>query len=613
MAGEPTERRDATRDVVLLRRLIAEARPLRGQVLVFLAINLLSVPLTLLAPVPLALAVDGVVRGEPVGDLLRALLPAGIENSTTGLLVFATVLLGLIALLTELQRLASSVVGTRTGERLELDLRSRIFSHAQRLSLSFHDSRGVFDTVYRILNDASSIQWVAIYGLAPFVTALLTLAGMFVVTARVDPALAGVALLIAPVLVLLTHISRARLRDGWIDVKERDSRSLSVLQEALGALRVVRAFGREAHEESRFTTQSEGRLQAHVRVVKLDGIVRLLIGMSTAAGTAAVLYLGVRGVEEGRLSLGELLLVLGYLAQIYMPLQTMSQGVAALQASLASAVRVFEVLDEEVDVPEAPGARKITRARGAVFLDRVSFAYPGGPEVLHDITLDVGPGTWVGIAGTTGAGKSTLVGLLPRFYDPTRGRVLLDGRDVREFRIDDLRRQFAVMLQEPVLFSTSIAENIGYGRPGCSRREIERAARMANAHEVVCGLGEGYDTIIGERGASLSLGERQRISLARVFLRDAPVLILDEPTSSIDVRTEALVMEALERLMASRTTFIIAHRLSTLERCDVLVELEDGRLGTPATDVTSALGKRMQAAGDRASRRSVQPGAEPGG
>jgi ATP-binding cassette, subfamily B, bacterial len=595
-SGAGGDRASRQGDLRLLWRLMAEARPLRRQVIVFILVSLLAVPLTLLAPVPLALAIDAVAGDQATGGPLAAILPDTVEDSTTGLIVFAVGLLLVVALLTELQRLAASVIGTRTGERLALALRSRLFAHAQRLSLTYHDTHGSFDTVYRILMDASAVQWVAVYGIAPFITAILTLIGMLVVTARVDLVLAGIALLIAPVLVMLTQAYRGRLRDGWLDVRERESGSLAVLQEVLGALRVVRAFGRERHEQRRFHTKSSERLESQVRVVTADGVLGLLIGMSTAVGTAAVLYVGATGVQEGRITPGELILVLGYLAQIYLPLQTVTQGIATLQASLASGERVFEIIDREPEVGERPDAVPLARAAGAIALEGVSFRYRGGPEVLHDVTFAVEPGTTVGIAGATGAGKSTLVSLLPRFYDATAGRVLLDGRDVRELRIEDLRAQFGVMLQEPVLFSVSIAENIAYGRPGSSRAEIEQAARLAHAHEFVSALPDRYDTVVGERGASLSLGERQRISLARTFLRDASVLILDEPTSSVDVRTEALIMDALHRLMAGRTTFVIAHRLSTLERCDVLLEMEDGRVTNSTTRVGWALRRRLDAA-----------------
>jgi ATP-binding cassette, subfamily B, bacterial len=304
----------------------------------------------------------------------------------------------------------------------------------------------------------------------------------------------------------------------------------------------------------------------------------MTVGLTIGLGTAVVLYVGVRRVQAGGLTLGQLLLVMTYLTQLYEPLRTIAKKVGDLQDSVASAERLFDVLDEEPDLVERAGAHQLQRARGVIRFDHVSFAYEDGPTVLHGISLDVPAGASVGIAGTTGAGKSTLISLLTRLYDPSSGAVLLDGVDLRDYRLEDLRRQFAIVLQEPVLFSTSIAENIGYGRLGASNDDIAAAARAANAHDFILRLPEGYRTVVGERGMKLSGGERQRIALARAFLKDAPILILDEPTSSVDVHTERGITEAIERLMSGRTTFMIAHRLTTLNGCDTRLVLESGRL-----------------------------------
>jgi ATP-binding cassette subfamily B protein len=289
-----------------------------------------------------------------------------------------------------------------------------------------------------------------------------------------------------------------------------------------------------------------------------------------------VLYFGVRSVQAGTITLGSLLVVMAYLAQLYVPLQTMSRQVASLQAHLASAERAFTLLDEAPDVPERPSARPLVRARGEVAFESVSFGYETARPLLDNVSLKVEGGTRVGIAGRTGAGKSTLLGLLTRFFDPTAGAIYLDGVDLRDYRVADLRNQFAVVLQDPVLFSTTIGENIAYGRPGASQEEIAGAARAAGIDEFIASLPLAYDTPVGERGMTLSGGERQRISLARAFLKDAPILILDEPTSAVDVRTEAAIIEAMERLMAGRTTFMVAHRLSTLESCNLRLIVEGG-------------------------------------
>jgi ABC-type multidrug transport system ATPase subunit len=317
-----------------------------------------------------------------------------------------------------------------------------------------------------------------------------------------------------------------------------------------------------------------------------EGVFGLLVGLTTAVGTATVLFIGMRHVQAGVLTLGQLLLVLGYLSQLYAPLKTISKKVGDLEASLASAERAFALLDAAPDVAERPNARPLTRARGAVAFRNVWFAFGTDQPVLHDISFEIGAGTRLGIVGATGAGKTTLVSLLTRFYDPTAGQILLDGVDLRDHKVADLRNQFAIVLQEPVLFSTSIAENIAYGRPDAGDDEIVAAAKAANAHDFIMNLPQGYETLVGERGMRLSGGERQRISLARAFLKNVPILILDEPTSSVDTKTEAAIMEAMERLMQGRTTVMIAHRLSTLAHCDARLEIEHGRL-VPTSSPTS--------------------------
>jgi ATP-binding cassette subfamily B protein len=300
--------------------------------------------------------------------------------------------------------------------------------------------------------------------------------------------------------------------------------------------------------------------------------------MSLAVGTATVLYVGILQVRSGTVTLGELLLVVSYLAQLYEPLRTTSEIIGRLQLHLASADRAFRFLDEMPDVPQRSRARRLPHAAGTIVFNRVSFAYPDSRPALRDATFTVGPGMRAGIMGPTGAGKTTLVSLLARFYDPTSGTILLDGVDLREYDVADLRRQFAIVLQEPILFSTSIAENIAYGRPDAKHDEIVTAANSAEIHEFIAGLPEGYQTLVGERGMSLSGGERQRIALARAFLKSAPILVLDEPTSSVDMETEAAIIASLERLSAERTTFIIAHRPTAFKGCDRLFRIDRGIL-----------------------------------
>ncbi len=574
-------------DWTLYRRLLGQARPYWLHLGGLFLLSLLASPLALLTPLPLKIAVDSVVGSHrQIPGPLAALLPAAVTRSHTAMFVVAAVLFMIIALLTQLQQLGSSVLSAYTGEKLVLNFRVRLFRHVQRLSLLYHDSKGTTDSVYRIQYDTASIQNIAVDGIFPFITAAITIASMIYVTARIDWQLALVALAVSPVLFLVAWVYRRRLRRRWGDAKRLDSCAMSVVQEVLAALRVVKAFGQENYEQERFICQSSKGIQARVHLVFVAGSFGFLVGLITAVGTAAVLFIGMRNVESGVLTLGELLLVMSYLAQLYIPLQTISKKAADLQASLASAERAFALLDEVADVTERPNARPLARASGAVAFRKVSFAYSTDHPVLHDISFEIGPGTHLGIAGTTGAGKTTLVSLLTRFYDPTAGQVLLDGVDLRDYKLADLRNQFTIVLQEPVLFSSSIAENIAYARPGASDHDIVAAAKAANAHEFIAGLPQGYETQVGERGMRLSGGERQRISLARAFLKDAPILILDEPTSSVDMKTEAAILEAMERLMHGHTTLIIAHRLGTLANCDALLRIEQGRLVEATPDAS---------------------------
>jgi len=528
--------------------------------------------------VPLKIAVDTVVGSQPLPPLLRGLLPAPETHAKLLLLGVAAGLLVCIVFLTHLQALGSYVLRTHTGEWLTLHFRALLFRHVQRLAFAFHDARGTADTIYRIQYDAPSVQWLTIHGAIPLLTSAITLLSMLYVTARLDWQLALVAMSIIPFLMAIPKIYDCRMRGQYTSVKELESSSLGIVHEVLTALRVVKAFGREDHEQERFVAQSTAGMGARIRLAVAESAFGLLSNVITAIGTALVLYIGVRSVLVSRLTLGELLMVITYLTQLYGPLNAIGDKIIGLQTYVASIKRAFELLDEVPDVAERPQARPLKRATGAIEFRGVGFAYDRENLVLDGVSFAIEAGTRLGIAGRTGAGKSTLMSLLMRFYDPSRGQIVLDGVDLRDYKLAELRNQFAIVMQDPVLFSTSIAENIAYGRPGASFQDIVTAAKVANAHDFIVALPNGYDTLVGERGLRLSGGERQRIALARAFLKDAPILILDEPTSAIDVATEALIMEAMQRVMAGRTTLMIAHRLSTLEVCDARLVIEHGRL-----------------------------------
>jgi ATP-binding cassette, subfamily B, bacterial len=543
-----------------------------------LALDALAIPVALLMPLPLKIVVDNVLGSHPLPDLVNRIVPAWVIASTVATLWLVIILVLLVALLGLIQRFASWIYREYLGEKILLEFRGSLFEHVTRLSLAQHDMRGVTDLTYRIQYDAPAIRWLVMDGALPLITAVLTLIGMIYVITRINLRLAMIALIIIPAIFLLTQIYGRRLRENWSRVKTLETDALSVVQEVLGAMRVVTAFGQERREQKRFFEISRQSIREHIRVIIAESQFSLLVGVTAAVGTATVLFLSAEAVQAGQMTTGELLLVMAYLAQLYEPLELIGNQVAAQQASLASAERAFSVFDESPAIVDIPNAISLARARGDIAFADVVFAYDNRHAVLQHVSFQVSAGTTVGIIGKTGAGKTTLVSLLARFYDPTEGTIFMDGVDLRKYRIADLRKQFAIVLQEPVLFPTTIAENIAYGTPGADRHAIVAAAKAANADDFITALPQGYDTVVGDRGATLSGGERQRVSLARAFIKNSPMLILDEPTSSVDIVTEAAILEATLRLMAERTTFVIAHRLSTLRHCGLLLVLDGGHL-----------------------------------
>ncbi|HET7404625.1 MAG TPA: ABC transporter ATP-binding protein, partial [Candidatus Bathyarchaeia archaeon] len=418
---------------------------------------------------------------------------------------------------------------------------------------------------------------------------VLTLGAMILVTLFLDWQLALIALLVSPFMFLLTLLFRPRLRRGWRRVKVSESAAMAVAQETLGASRVVKAFGQEDQKSDELASHYSDSLSAALKVYVDSAVYNLLVGAITAVGLVAVLYVGIHHVQSNTLTLGSLLVVNFYVTQLYSPLKNVGQKMLDMQASLAGIERCHVVLDEKPDVPEAQNPLSIIRSNGKIVFRNVSFEYTAGHPVLEDVSFELPVGNSLGIVGPTGSGKTTLSNLLLRFYDPTDGVITLDDVDLRRYRLTDLRNQFAVVLQDTVLFSTTIAENIRFARPAATTTEVVAAATLANAHEFITELPNGYDTLVGERGMKLSGGQRQRISLARAFLKNSPVLILDEPTSALDMNAEATVLDAIQRLMKGRTTMMIAHRASALRNCNVILILEDGKVTRVTTEVAPVL------------------------
>ena len=459
--------------VEVTRRLLAEGRAYWPHLAGKFAVNFLTTPLALLTPLPLKIAVDTVIGTEALPGFLRKAVPDAIAESDAAVLLLAAGMYLTIAFLKQVQALGSYALYTYTGEGLVLSLRRRLLEHAQRLSLAFHDRRGAADSLYRIHEDARAIRWVLLDGLIPVLSSAFMFVAMLIVIARLSPELAVIALVVSPLVIGLGHVYDRRMAPRYSMVKQLESGVLKVLEEILTSMRLVQAFSREEYESRRFAERSTEGMRARVRLSIAEGSLLLATNLATATGTALVLFIGVRSVQAGTLSLGALLMVIAYLAQLYEPLQTVTTQLTNLQSSLASGRRVFEFLSEVPDVVERPHPRPIRRATGALELREVSFAYREGSPVLSQVSLVIAPGTHVGIMGMTGAGKSTLLYLLTRFYDPVQGSILLDGVDLRDYRLADLRRQFAIVHQEPIMLWSTVADNIAHGRPEADIGQIQ--------------------------------------------------------------------------------------------------------------------------------------------
>ncbi|MEJ7785935.1 MAG: ABC transporter ATP-binding protein [Solirubrobacteraceae bacterium] len=563
----------------LLRRLLPYAFRRRGSLAVVGSAMVADIGLTVLQPWPLKVLVDNVLDGRP--------LPAGLSDvfgalpgpaSRDALLTWVVVATAVLFLFGWAVGLMASWASVRFGERVSYDVAGDLFAHLQRLSLRFHLTHGVGSSIRRITGDAGAIATIVQDAMLPAVTAVATLVTMVVIMAKLDLGLTLLALAVLPAMALVMRLYAGTMTERSYEQQETEGELYETLEQTLSGLVVVQAFGGEPAGDRRFAGDTDRVMQATIRMTWAQFRFKLLLGAVTAVGTAAVFWVGAQHALDGTLSVGTILVFLAYLGSLYAPLHDVSHSSSTITEALGSAIRVVEVLDAPAEVGDRPGVVGLPVVRGDVALEGVWFGYEPGRPVLRGVDLVARRGEVVAIVGPTGAGKSTLVSLVPRFFDPDRGRVTLDGRDLRDVRLATVRESVALVLQESFLFPFSIAENIAYGRPGASRREVEAAARAANAHEFVSRLPEGYGTVVGERGATLSGGERQRVAIARALLKDAPVLILDEPTSALDAETEGLLMEALERLMAGRTTIIIAHRLSTIRRADQIVVLREGRV-----------------------------------
>jgi subfamily B ATP-binding cassette protein MsbA len=464
------------------------------------------------------------------------------------------------------------------GQRIVADLRFQLFQHLQNMSIGFHETRRTGEMVSRVINDITLIQSSLSVGLIQTIFVSVELAGIVAITFYLHWRLAFLAFIVFPLAVFVASRVGKLIRTVSRQAQEKTADLASILQEALVGIRIIKAFTMEEQEKDRFRQQNEANFQANLRSAKASSLLTPLVEFFFLLAIVVVLWYGGREVILGKLTIGELIAFFGYIAMITAPITRMTQQFSLFQQSFAAADRVFEILDQEPEIKEAPGAVVLPKIRGEVVFSGVSFAYPKGEVVLSDINLEVQPGEIVALVGPSGAGKTSLVNLIPRFYDPIAGSIYIDGHDIREIRLSSLREQIGLVPQDPILFGVSIKENISYGRVDATEEEVIAAAKAANAHDFIMKFPNGYETVLGERGLTVSGGERQRIAVARALLRNPAILILDEATSALDVKSEQLVQEALERLMKGRTAFIIAHRLSTIQFADRIVVLDQGRI-----------------------------------
>jgi ATP-binding cassette subfamily B protein len=563
-------------------------RPYRKYYALVILLGFVGALVAIAEPWPLAWMLDSVLGHKDPPGLLKSIV--GSDPNVYHLLILI-VLLGFgVTLIGQSIDVVSNYAGAKLEQNMILDLRSKLFRHCENLSLTFHDERMTGQLMSVINMQASAVGGI-VMAFPPIFQNALTLFGMLVIALLIDWQVTLIALVAIPLVYYATGLYGTRIVPRIRQVMSLEWRSLSIVFEAMSMLRVIVSFGRENYEHRRFTDQGRTAVNARVALTVRETMFSLAVTTATALGTSLVLGFGAWHVLNGSISTGELIVLISYIAAVYQPLEQLGHEIGHMHSSLVFVNAAFNMLDEKPEVVEAPNPVDLGRARGEIELRNVSFAYASRVDTIKDITFKIAPGERVAIVGPTGAGKTTMINLIVRFYDPQDGQVLIDGHDVKHVSLASLRENISLVLQTPLLFSGTIAENIRYGRLDATRDEIIEAAKAANAHEFVTGLPDGYETVVGEGGSQLSGGERQRICVARAFVRNAPILILDEPTSSIDSKTEAVILDALDDLMENRTSFMIAHRLSTIHDADRILVVNHGELVEQGThDELIALG-----------------------
>lgn len=565
-------------------RLLPMARPARRDTVFGAALLMLAAGVEVLQPWPIKWLVDYVFGAVSVPEFLHNAVPFLGKGNVGASILFVCGAIVVLAIVHKALTLLSQLLLIRAGNTLVRELRTRLCEHLHALHIAYFDKTKVGDSLYRLAYDTTCVQSLLSQAIAPAATGVLVLLGVAAVMLAIDPPLTIVALLVAPAYWAVIKLFGRLMGKRAKAYHENEAALVSAATESLSSIRAVQAFTREELVNAQFAQLAGKSFKASQRLVFSQLAFSAAIGLAMALGTAGVVYLGATRVAAGRLTVGDVLVFLAYLAMLYQPMNAFSQSTSVVQSVKTQLARVFELFDIAPAVAAPADAQTPATVRGKVEFTGVSFAYEKDQPVLHDIALTVHPGQVVALVGRTGAGKSTLASLLLRFYDPTAGHIQLDGRDMRELPLKWHRQQVAIVLQEPILFSATIRDNIAFATPGATDEQVRQAARLAQADEFITQLPDGYDTMLGERGVNLSGGQRQRLGIARAFLKDAPILILDEPTSALDAHTEESLVDAIRVLAKGRTTFIIAHRLSTIRLADTIVVLDHGKIieqGTP--------------------------------
>src|SRR5438132_1383007 len=531
----------------------------------------------LLEPWPLKIVFDYVFGSKRMPDWLASIV-SFIGTDKFSILNFAVLAVIVIAVFGALSSYVEKYLTTSVGQWVMHDLRRVLYSHIQRLSLSYHDQRRIGDLISRVIIYIDAVQYLISQVMLGMLVNVLTLTGMMLVMFYLNWAFTVIALLVAPALFFVVYHYTHRIKNASRALRRQEGEVVSVLEEVLSSIRVVKAFAREDYEQKRFERESRESVEKALRARNFKAKLPPLVEIIVAAGTCLVLWYGARLVLSGALTSGELLVFLLYLGKMYKPMRELSKMTDTISKADVGWERIREVLENETQIRDLPGAKRAPRFKGKIEFDHVKFACNGNQPVLDDISLRIEPGQLVALVGPTGAGKTTIVSLLPRFYEISSGQIRIDRTDIRRLKQKSLREQISFVLQETLLFRATVAQNIAYGKPDATHKEIVQAARLANADEFIDRMPDGYETMIGGRGMTLSGGRRQRITIARASSRDSPILVLDEPSAGLDAESEKLVFDALGNLMEGKTSIVIAHRLATVRRADVIFVVDEGRI-----------------------------------